>query len=274
MTAAAALFTKPTMPSFRRELLFSLVIGALCVLLFFVDIAGVPQAPSGIRSRALVTAVDNSQVRTHLIVKTNLQQLQVRLLSGPHKGREIQVVNMLTGKLEVDEWYEPGTTILVEYAAPDGTPKNAVARGAHRLGLQLFLAVLFALLLVAVAGVTGLKAGLSFVFAALVLWRLFFPLLLRGYPPIPTGLGIVTLLTAVICFSVGGLTRRGLTTFLGSLLGLLLNDLALDLKAGLAERRKVLEPCEEVLPILGKIPDARQVDGVNADRTRHRIAAE
>ncbi len=43
------------MPSFRRELLFSLVIRALCVLLFFVDIAGVPEASSGIRSRALVT---------------------------------------------------------------------------------------------------------------------------------------------------------------------------------------------------------------------------
>ena len=58
------------------------------------------------------------------------------------------------------------------------------------------------------------------------------------------------------------------------LLGLLFNDLALDLQAGLAERRKVLEPCEEVLPILGKIADTRKIDGVNADRTRHRIAAE
>ena len=184
------------MPSFRRELLFSLVIGALCVLLLLIDIAGIPGALSGIRSRALVTAVDNSQVRTHLIVKTNLQQLQVRLLSGPHKGHEMAVVNMLTGKMEIDEWYEPGTTILVEYSAPDGIPKNAVARGAHRLGLQLFLSGLFALLLVAVAGVTGLKAGLSFVFAALVLWRLFFPLLLRGYPPIPTGLPCTKVSTA------------------------------------------------------------------------------
>ena len=247
MTAAAALFTKPAMPSFRRELLFSLVIGALCVLLFFVDIAGVPEASSGIRSRALVTAVDNSQVRTHLIVKTNPQLLQVRLLSGPHRVQEMAVVNMLTGKMEIDEWYEPGTTILVEYAAPDGTPKNAVARGAHRLGLQLFLAGLFALLLVAVAGVTGLKAGLSFVFAALVLWRLFFPLLLRGYPPIPTGLGIVTLLTAVICFSVGGLTRRGLTTFLGSLLGLLLTCCLATLFTQLFRLHGAVRPFAEML---------------------------
>jgi uncharacterized membrane protein len=210
------------MNSFRRELLFSLIIALLCTVLFFLDIAHVPPAPSGIRCRGLITAADNSRVRTNLIVKTNIQSLTVQLLSGPHEGQQVEVVNMLTGKMELDEFYEPGTTILVEYGAPDGKPVNAVARGSYRLGLQLFLIALFALLLFAVAGVTGLKAGLSFIFAALVLWKLFFPLLLLGYPPLATGLGIVTLLTGVVCFSVGGLTRRGLATFAGSMLGLLL----------------------------------------------------
>ena len=206
----------------RRELLFSLIIAALCAVLFFLDIAKIPQAPSGIRCRALVTAVDNSGVRTNLIVKTGIQSLSVELVSGPHKGQTVEVVNMLTGKMELDEFYEAGTTILIEYSAPEGKPVNAVSRGIYRLGLQLFLVAMFALLLVGVAGVTGLKAGLSFIFAALVLWKLFFPLLLLGYPPLLTGLGIVTVLTGVICFSVGGLTRRGLTTFAGSMLGLLL----------------------------------------------------
>jgi len=206
----------------RRELLFSLIIALLCTALFFLDLAHIPPAPEGIRCRARITEVDNSKVRTHLIVKTNVQLLQVQLLSGPHKGQSMPVVNMLTGKMELDEFYETGATILVEYSAPEGKPVNAVARGSYRLGLQLFLIVLFGLLLFAVAGVTGLKAGLSFVFAALVLWKLFFPLLLMGYPPLPTGLGVVTLLTGVICFSVGGLTRRGLATFAGSMLGLLL----------------------------------------------------
>jgi uncharacterized membrane protein len=210
------------MNSLRRELLFSLIIALLSLFLFFLDIAHIPPSPGGIRCRALVTDVDNSKVRTNLIVKTNIQLGHVRLLSGPHKDQEVDVVNMLTGKMELDEFYEKGSTILVEYTASNGKPVNAVARGAYRLDLQFYLVVLFAVLLFAVAGVTGLKAGLSFVFAAVILWKLFFPLLLIGYPPIPTGLGIVTLLTGVICFSVGGLTRRGLATFAGSMLGLLL----------------------------------------------------
>lgn len=210
------------MSNSRREWLFSLIIAGICIVLAVVDFARVPAAPGGLRCRGLITAVDNSLTRVDLIVKTGPQVLTVRLLDGSHEGQELSVVNLLSGKMEIDEFYEPGKVILVEYLERDGKPGNAIARGYYRLQLQLVLIILFFVLLVAVAGVTGLKAALSFVFAAMVLWKLYFPLLLRGYPPIPTGLGIVTLLTAVICFSVGGLNRRGLATFAGSMLGLLL----------------------------------------------------
>src|SRR5665647_641459 len=148
------------MTSLQRELLFSLLITLICIALFVVDIAHIPPAPDGLRCRGLITAVDNSKVQTHLIVKTNAQYLRVRLLGGQHEGQEVEVVNMLTGKMELDEFYAAGTVILVEYSAPDGKPINAVARGSYRLGLQLFLICLFGLLLFAVAGMTGLKAAL------------------------------------------------------------------------------------------------------------------
>ena len=129
---------------------------------------------------------------------------------------------MLSGKMELDEFYEEGRVVLVEYDVVDGKPAHGAARGYYRLGLQLVLIGLFAVLLLAVAGVTGLKALLSFVFTAMVLWKLYFPLLLLGFPPLVTGLGTVALLTAVITFSVGGLNRRGTATFAGSMLGVLL----------------------------------------------------
>ena len=210
------------MSTLRREWIFSLIIATICVVLAFIDVAHVPQAPGGIHCRARITAVDNSRVRMNLIVKTNAQYLTVRLLDGQHEGQELPVLNMLTGKMELDEFYEAGKDILVEYNVRNGRPSDAIARGYYRLRLELVLIVLFCLLLVAVAGVTGLKAALSFIFAAMVLWKLFFPLILRGFAPISTGLGITALLVGVICFSVGGLTRRGLATFAGSMLGVLL----------------------------------------------------
>jgi uncharacterized membrane protein len=187
-----------------------------------LDIGKIPQAPGGHRCRARITAVDNSQVRVNLIVKTEAQVLIARLLDGLHKDQELSITNMLTGKMEFDEFYEAGDTVLVEYDVADGKPCHGMARGHYRLRLQLFLIALFTVLLLAVAGVTGLKAALSFIFAVLVLWKLFFPLLLRGFPPISTGLAVVAVLTAVITFSVGGLSRRGVATFAGSMLGVLL----------------------------------------------------
>jgi len=211
------------MTDLRRDLLFSLVIATICILLAFVDLtAHIPKAPSGIHARGRITAVDNSHVRTNLIIKTESQFLTVRLIDGPHKGQELAITNMLTGKMEFDEFYEVGAVILVEYDLADGKPANGLARGQYRLRLQIVLICLFGLLLLLVAGITGLKGALSFVFAGMVLWKLFFPLLLRGYPPLTAGLGVVAILTAVITFSVGGLNRRGTATFFGSMLGVLI----------------------------------------------------
>jgi len=210
------------MSSLRIEWLFSLVIAAICVVLSFVDLYHVQGVSHGLHSRGLITAVDNSQVHMDLIIKTESQFLTVRLLDGPCKGQSVSVENQLSGKMEFDEFYESDRMILVEYDIRDGKVAHAMARGHYRLHLQVMLIALFVVLLVAVAGVTGLKAALSFIFAALVLWKLFFPLLLRGFAPIPTGLAIVSLLTAVITFSVGGLNRRGVATFTGSMLGVLL----------------------------------------------------
>ncbi len=209
------------MTSIWREWLFSLVIALICVGLWFVDISKIPRPAGGLHCRGLIIAVDNSQVRVNLIVKTENQFLTVRLLNGPHKGHVMSITNMLTGKMELDEFYETGKVILVEYDIVDGKPRHGMARGYYRLQFQLILICLFGLLLLITAGTTGVKAMLSFVFTAMVLWKLFFPLLLKNYPPVSTGLVIVALLTAVITFSVGGMNRRGISAFIGSMLGVL-----------------------------------------------------
>lgn len=213
------------MSTYRRDWLFALVITTICIGLYFVDLARIPAAPEGIHARSRVIAVDNSHVRTNLIVKTESQFLTVRLLDGPHQGQELAITNMLSGKMEFDEFYEAGATVLVEYGMAEGKPANGLARGHYRLGLQLVLIGLFALLLIGVAGVTGLKALLSFVFTAMVLWKVFFPLILRGFAPLPTGMAVVGIFTAVITFSVGGMNRRGMATFAGSMLGVSLTCL-------------------------------------------------
>lgn len=208
----------------RRDVYFCLALVTVCVALWHYEPFPVRHTSNHapFRHRARVISTDNSHVRMNLIVKTQTQFLTAKLLSGPHKHALLTVENPLTGKLELDEFYEPGDALLVEYQEKEGQPAYPVARGHYRLHAELLLVLLFGGLLLLLAGWTGAKAILSFLFTALLLWKVLFPALLCGVNPIPLGLAIVAAMTAAVTFSVGGLNRRGTAAFTGSMLGLLL----------------------------------------------------
>ena len=118
--------------------------------------------------KARVVSVDNADLRQNLIVYTGTQDIQVELLEGPHKGEKARVLNPLSGKLEFDEIYQTGDTILVEYKLDEGRIHMAFTRGYYRLTYELILIAVFCIFIIAVAGFTGFKALISFVFAALM----------------------------------------------------------------------------------------------------------
>lgn len=176
--------------------------------------------PNSLRSRGRVVEVDNSEVQQLGIVKVGEQSLTVKLLDGPHKGQTVNAVNQLLGKLEIDKMFEPGDTALVVLTQDSqGEIVYANPQDHYRLHVEIILFVLFAALLLVFGGLTGAKALLSFVFAALAIWKILIPYFLKGYDPLWVALGVVSLLTAVIVFLVGGLNRKGLTAFLGALAG-------------------------------------------------------
>ena len=208
----------------NRDTVLSILFLLICFGLLYVHIEPETRSvPDHIHlSKGKVLEVDNSEVRVNLIVKTGWQHLRCRILSGPARNRIVDVTNQLLGKMELDEVYVPEQDILVQYTLKDGQVESAIARGHYRLTLELYLILAFALILICVAGKTGLNALLSFVFSALMLWKIMLPLFLRGFNPIYAGLGTVALMTGAISFLVGGISRKGLVTFIGAFLGLLL----------------------------------------------------
>lgn len=207
----------------NKDLMATLFLGVLCV--------GLSCLPSGFESaeqssshivRGKIISVDNSDIRQNLLVRTGTQELQVQIGSGAYKGQVISVMNTLQGKMEIDEVYRTGNPVLVEFAVREGQVKQAYARGKYRIRIELILLGMFALLLIVVGGWTGLKALLTFLFTALMLWKVMIPLFLHGKDPVLVSLLAVAVMTAAISFLVGGVNRKGLVTFLGALLGLIL----------------------------------------------------
>ncbi|MBC2594197.1 YibE/F family protein [Ruficoccus amylovorans] len=207
-----------------RDALFCAFFAVLCLVLCFVDLNHFrdDEAQSNLRHhRARVLEADDSGMRVNLMLRSGAQRLQVELLNGPNKGEIITADNMLTGQLALDEYFQPGDDLLLQYTlGPDGKARAGVARGHYRVRGELLMCALFVALLLAVAGSTGAKALLSFAFSALMIWKVMIPLFLDGKNPVLIGMAVVLVLTACICFLVGGLSRRGLASFLGAVLGL------------------------------------------------------
>ena len=207
----------------NRDGLLVLVFACLSFLVWMIP-TGYEGAvdTEAVRCRGRILAVDNSQVQEMGMVKAGDQGVTLKILDGPFHGRTFQADNQLLGQMDRDTFFKPGDTALVVLTLDQqGKVVYVNPQEHYRLGLELLLLGMFGLLLMAFGGWTGVKALLSFLFAGLVLWKLLVPLLLKGFDPILTALGIVALLAAAIIFLVAGVNRKGLVAFCGAFLGVL-----------------------------------------------------
>lgn len=207
--------------STRRDALLCVVMGLACLALYLMPTGFENRLPdNAVRCRATVLSVDNERVHQYGIVRMGTQYVTMRAIDGPYAGQTWQAGNDLVGKMELDKVFAPGDTALMVLTLRDGKVADAVAQDHYRLHTQAVAFGIFALLLLAFAGATGLKALLSFVFSALMIWKALVPALLRDVDPILLGLGVTTAITAATILLVGGMNRRGLAAWLGSLLGI------------------------------------------------------
>lgn len=210
----------------NRNSAFALVVLVACVVLVVVP-SGFHSAyvQSTNRVRGVVLTVDNSLIQQYGIVKAGTQLLTVEIQEGPYRGRQVEAINNLIGKMETDKMFREGdTTLVVLETNVDGVIRSAVAYDHYRVNVEALLVVLFAVFLVVFAGSTGARSLLSFVFALLLMWKVLFPGILMDRDPVLLALITVTLIAGVTLLLVAGLNRTALVAFLGALLGVLLTS--------------------------------------------------
>lgn len=206
----------------RREALLAGVFAVLTAILAWLPTGFESRQQEGDaeRIRGRIISVDDANVQRFGMIRQGEQRVIVEALEGRFKGQQFRAQNMLQGRMDLDKLYQPGDdTLLVLTIDGHGTVIYANPQDHYRLDLEIWLILLFSLLLLAYAGWTGLKSLLSFLFTALLLWKVLVPLLLKGWDPLWLSLGVVTVLTAAILYLVAGPTRLGTVAFLGSILG-------------------------------------------------------
>ena len=194
----------------------------ICGTLASVSLIKKENPEPGRKEKAVVLTTDNSRVQTLGVIRQGEQYLEIKILYVKFKGKEFPAINMIRAQLDLDKFFQPGDVILagvMDDAEPGVTQLNA--QDYYRINWTMLLFGLFAVLLVAFAGLTGFNALLSFVFSGLFIWKVVVPLLIRGVDPIWLAFGAVMLLSCVIITLVSGFTRRTAAALAGTLSGVL-----------------------------------------------------
>jgi len=203
----------------RSDKVFVLFIALVCAILYFLP-TGFPEQQDGyVRCQAKVLAVDDSDVHQWGVVKTGVQGVTIEIKDGPFQGQKVETTNVLLGKLEMDKIFQPGDRALAVVQGEEAGVRNVNLIDHYRIDVEFLLFLLFIAILLWYARWTGAKAILSFVFTILMLWKVMWPLFLKGWDPILVALLVVCAIVASVVFLVTGLSRKGAAAFLGTISG-------------------------------------------------------
>lgn len=146
------------------------------------------------------------------------QLLQVDILTGKHKGLQLQTYNYLSAYLNVDA--KVGTRIIVRLDYDDnGEPYIISVPNYDRAPVLIGLLVVFALLLVVIGRGKGVMALLGLAYTMACLWYVLIPMLLRGADPLLMTIIIVALTTLASLILLTGFSRKTLCAVLGCVSG-------------------------------------------------------
>lgn len=179
------------------------------------------QDSNTIRVKARVLNVDNSNVLQTGIVRTGEQYFEAKILKGEYEDKTVRTVNNLSGTMQLDTFFRENDDALITVKIDsEGNIKRAQAVDHYRIDTEIILIAVFVFILILFAGWTGIKAALSFLFTAVFIWKILLPGFLSGWNPIFIAFIVVSILTFVIIFLIGGVNLRGLVAYIGSMIGI------------------------------------------------------
>lgn len=173
------------------------------------------------RTVGKVIETDNSKIKSSGLIQSGEQSCTLLILKGKFQGKEIEGVNFLSGSLEKDKIYKVGDRAMVTVSCQGERITSVVMSDHYRLDKEMILLLLFAGLLILVAGKNGFLAIFSFAITVLTIWKVLVPTCLRGWSPVWIGILVTVFLTGVIIFFVYGFDRRTCAASMGALLGIL-----------------------------------------------------
>lgn len=166
------------------------------------------------RAQVEILSVNDDMLDPLGIVYSGAQDCIVRINEGEHKGKVIPAHNYMNASLDKDKLYKPGDkAICMIHDRESGISGTLVDH--DRRTVMMLLVGLLVVMLIAFGGTSGLGASISLGFTAIVIWKVYIPMIIKGFPPILTAIGLIFVLGIVMCVLIAGANKRALTAILG-----------------------------------------------------------
>ena len=167
------------------------------------------------RAQVRILAVHNDMLDPMGIVYTGVQACEVEITQGAHKGLLVNAQNYMNGALDKDKLFKPGDTAIAMIHVTERGVAATLVDHDRRDVMGLLLGML-AFMIVVFGGASGAGALVSLCFTGVMIWKAYIPLIVNGFSPVWTALGLVFFLTVVIDLLVAGPNRRAFAAVLGS----------------------------------------------------------
>lgn len=145
------------------------------------------------------------------------QYVDVKIKEGIHKGETIRAENIIDSRLANSLVVEKNDTILVYINEDDkGNALDASIIGHSRERYLYILIGTFALLLIAVGALKGLKAIVTLAITIAIIIKILLPLILLGYDPLWVSIISCAVIITITLVIISGINRKTLSAIIGT----------------------------------------------------------
>lgn len=170
--------------------------------------------------KATVTEIVSEEKETDEIAEgayTGSQELSTVIKSGKYKGETMTVYNYFSPLYGIP--VEVGDSVVVTIKTHSDGTHSATVYEFNRIPILAVFILLFFLVIILVGGRKGLKSLVGLIITVICLFMILIPLLLKGAPTVLTTFLVCTFI-ALVCFTIlGGIHRKTVSAFLGTVSG-------------------------------------------------------
>ncbi len=151
-----------------------------------------------------------------------IQEVQLLITSGSHKGETFQTDNVLSGHPAFDIPVEAGESVIIQLDEfSDGTV-DVYVTDYNRESYLKWLVLAFIGILVLVGKGKGVKTVITIGITVLMIMKVILPAILNGMNPVPVTIASCILITIITILLVSGVKKKSIAAILGTISGVLI----------------------------------------------------